>query len=403
MKILHTVEFYQPSVGGAQEVVRQLSEQLATVGHDVTVATTRLPNRADIMMKNVRIEEFTISGNTVKGLSGEVARYQELLTDGNFDIIMNYAAQQWATDSALPILNKISAKKVLVPCGFSGLFWPEYADYFARMKERLKEYDACVYHANEYRDIAFARECGANNDVHIPNGASAKEFNARPKIDIRSKLKIPSDDLLILHVGSHTGAKGHREAIQILKRARIKQACLLIVANDFGHRCTNSCRRTAAFYRVNPNGLANRKTIMIEELQREETVAAYHGADLFLFPSNIECSPLVLFESMASRTPFLTTDVGNAKEIIDWSGGGRLLPSSRESSGYVKANVSESARILEDLAADPRARASLGLSGHKAWTSRFTWEKIARDFEKLYESLLADGRIERDLDVSKNI
>jgi|GEM_PF-5705905 len=27
MKILHTVEFYEPSKGGAQEVVRQLSER----------------------------------------------------------------------------------------------------------------------------------------------------------------------------------------------------------------------------------------------------------------------------------------------------------------------------------------------------------------------------------------
>jgi glycosyltransferase involved in cell wall biosynthesis len=56
---------------------------------------------------------------------------------------------------------------------------------------------------------------------------------------------------------------------------------------------------------------------MITSLSRIETLAAYHQADLFLFPSNIECSPLVLFESIASKTPFLTTDVGNAKEIIE--------------------------------------------------------------------------------------
>ncbi|MFH1005826.1 MAG: hypothetical protein V1781_10125 [Bacteroidota bacterium] len=39
MKILHTVESYYPSVGGMQEVVKQISEQLVKMGHSVTVAT----------------------------------------------------------------------------------------------------------------------------------------------------------------------------------------------------------------------------------------------------------------------------------------------------------------------------------------------------------------------------
>ena len=42
MKILHTVEFYHPSVGGMQEVVKQLSERLVRLGHNVTVATSQL-------------------------------------------------------------------------------------------------------------------------------------------------------------------------------------------------------------------------------------------------------------------------------------------------------------------------------------------------------------------------
>ncbi len=45
MRILHTVEFYHPSIRGAQEVVRQFSERLVTLGHDVTVVTTKLPER----------------------------------------------------------------------------------------------------------------------------------------------------------------------------------------------------------------------------------------------------------------------------------------------------------------------------------------------------------------------
>ena len=45
LKILHCVEFYNPSVGGAQEVVKQLSEQMVAMGHQVSVATTKMSQR----------------------------------------------------------------------------------------------------------------------------------------------------------------------------------------------------------------------------------------------------------------------------------------------------------------------------------------------------------------------
>src|SRR5581483_11017062 len=98
MNILHTVEFYWPSTGGSQEVVRQLSERMAAMGHSVTVATTRLPARASTTINGVRIEEFDIEGNAVRGLRGEVDRYKRFLLESKFDVVMNYAAQEWAAD-----------------------------------------------------------------------------------------------------------------------------------------------------------------------------------------------------------------------------------------------------------------------------------------------------------------
>jgi len=389
MKILHTVEFYHPSVGGAQEVVRQLSERLVRLGHNVTVATTQLPDRDFTVLNGVKIKEFNIFGNTVKGFSGKVDRYQKFLLKSDFDIIMNYAAQQWATDLMLPILDKIFTKKVFVPCGFSGLYFPEYGEYFERMKTWLKQYDACVYSSNDYRDINFARKYGADNSVLIPNGAGEDEFNQKLDIDIREKFNIPRDHFLILHVGSHTGIKGHKEAIQIFKKAKIKHATFLIVANNFGGGCAESCLRAGKLYRVSPFSKLLDKKILIKSLSRKETVAAYYEADLFLFPSNIECSPIVLFEAMASKTPFLTTDVGNAKEIIEWSNGGELLPTLKFANGYVKADVKKSTEVLERIYHDHQKYQVLSENGYSAWKTSFTWEEIAKKYEELYSKLVS--------------
>jgi nucleoside-diphosphate-sugar epimerase len=94
MRILHTVEFYDPRTGGAEAVVKELSERLVKAGHQVTVATT-FDSRRGGVIGGVRIEQFRISGNRVKSIkadAAEIRRYQELL-GGGFDVVINYATQ----------------------------------------------------------------------------------------------------------------------------------------------------------------------------------------------------------------------------------------------------------------------------------------------------------------------
>ena len=406
MKILHTVEFYNPSVGGMQEVARQISERLAKFGHDITVATTGLPERKERKISGVTIEEFDISGNDVRGMRGEIDRYREFLLNSNFDIVTNFAAQQWATDIALPLLGRIKAVKVFVPTGFSGLYLPKYREYFEKMKAWMELYDMNVFLSDDYRDINFARENNICNTILIPNGAGEDEFVLMKTTDIRKRLNIPHDHILILHVGSHIGTKGHMEAIEVFERADIKDATFLIVGNYFDigqrlagvkaavyklafsilrhNRCPNYCKNAAEKFNASRKRDKDGKRLLIESLPRQETVSAYKEADLFLFPSEIECSPIVLFECMASKTPYLTTDVGNAKEIISWSGSGILLPTRKDAKGNSIADIEDSIKLLEELCDNPSKREEMAQRGFAAWKDRFSWEKIAKDYENLY-------------------
>lgn len=390
MRILHTVEFYHPSRGGTQEVVRQLSEHLARFGHDVTVATTTHPERAGATLNGVTIRQFNISGNEVRGYAGETAQYQQFLRRTRFDVITNFAAQQWATDLAFSVLDDIHAKKVLVPTGFSGLYWPQYRQYFARMPERMSAYDINIFLSRRYRDIDFARQHRITNFTVIPNGADEREFIPPSPVDIRQLLGIPADHFLAYHVGSHTNAKGHRETMEIFAKANIRKATLLLAGNviDAHLGCLPRCRARAAAFTLSPRSFLNRKRIMVASLPREQVVAAFKAADLFLFPSNIECSPLVLFEAMAARTPFLTTDVGNAAEIIEWSRAGRLLPSVMDAEGFTRALIEPSVHMLEELYHDRPARHTMAEAGFRAWREKFTWTTIARTYETVYRSLL---------------
>ena len=385
MKILHTVEFYSPSVGGAQEVVKQISEHLVKRRHEVTVATTKLPHRTSSSINGVHIEEFDISGNAVRGFRGETSRYQQFLLDSHFDVMMNYAAQQWATDLVFPILDRLSYRKVLAPCGFSGLLNPQYASYFAHLPEVLRQYDHLIFHSNSYRDVEFARQHGLKHYTIIPNGASEEEFR---EVDatLRQRYGISINVPLVLTVGSHTGLKGHRLAIEAFRRARIGRAVLVIIGNKIGRMgCLPECKMRAGCVRLVSLG---RKRVLLLNPARPDVVAAYHAADLFVFGSNIECSPLVLFEAMASKTPFATVACGNAEEIVNWSHGGILLPTIQRGNGMVDAKPETMAQAIEDLIMKPEERLCLAEAGYQAWQERFTWDKISREYERLYQSIL---------------
>ncbi len=391
MKILHTVEAYYPEIGGMPEVVKQLSERLVLLGHEVTVATRKSSDRTASIINGVSIKEFTVNGNFVEGITGDVDVYKQFLLTSNFDIITNFAAQQWATDLALPLLSQLSAKKVFVPTGFSGLFWPGYQDYYEKMKTWMKGYDSNVFLSGSYRDIDFARKNNIANTILIPNGASADEFLPSSKIDIRKKLGIPAEAFLILHVGSYTGIKGHAEAIRIYLKSKIKDGVLLFI----GNKNTDFVRYTKLNKRFILWKIAHlfpQKKYLITLLNREETVAAYKAADLFLFPSKIECSPIVLFEAMASETAFLTTDAGNAKEIIEWSKAGELLPTLIDEQGFSCAKINESVQLLNNLYDHPQKRNTLAKNGLAAWKKKFSWEIIVKQYEELYLNLLTNKK-----------
>ena len=386
MKILHTVEFYSPSVGGAQEVVRQLSERMAAMGHDVTVATTALQERKAKVIKGVKIAEFKVSGNEVVGIKGEAKKYQDFLLGSNFDVVMNYAAQQWTTDLTFPILDKIGAKKILVPCGFSGLYNPDYAEYFKKLPPILRKYDATVYLSSNYRDINFARKHKLKNIHLITNAADEVEFN--DLADIRNfKARFGIKHYFILTVGSHTGNKGHEEAIEVLKKFPLP-ATLMIIGNPVNRGCYVYCRTAAT--EINASSSFPYKKILVLDLPRSETVAAMKSADVLLFLSNIEASPFVLFEAAAAGLPFISTNAGNSEEIARWTGGGLITKTDPdvEVSGQVIARTDPTLKLLLRLRLNPLLRHRLGRQGRSAWQSRFTWERVTKQYLKLYEELL---------------
>lgn len=373
MRILHTVEFYEPRKGGAEEVVKQLSERLAAAGHEVTVATSFHPGRTAGYLRGVKIEQFAIRGNQVNGISGsaeEIRRYQDLLCSG-FDVVLNYAAQSWTTDLALPVLYRITAKKILVPCGYSGLHHARYATYFSQLPPALRQYDRLIYMSKNYQDAEFGRQHGlADTAVYIPNGAAEEEF-AGPDIHDFKRRRHVTTPHMALCVANHYVGKGHRFVIQAFRALRRTDTTLVII----GTARVSSGWRSWAHLAVDFSycflmSLLNRRIRLITDATRADVISAYMQADVFMFGSALECAPLVMYESFASRTPFVTRPVGNVAD--------------HRSVLKIVETPPEMARVVGYILDDPETRKEISDRAYELWRTHHTWKHIASLYEALY-------------------
>ena len=399
MRVLHCVESYYPFVSGASEVVRQLSERMVKAGHQVTVATRKLPERKAKTHNGVRIVEFDIkpastkSASIATGLIGETKKYQDFLKNGDFDIIMTYAAQQWTTDLMFEIMDNIKAKKILVPCGFSALHDPVFKGYFAKLPAYLKKFDACVYLSDDYRDIDFARQHKLANSHLIPNGADELEFEPPLPKARRAELqkKYGLRGLVLISVGNITGEKGHQELLWVFKRLPLPRVTLVAASSKMpGIGWYDEFERQAK--RINTSRkFPGKRVVLIDGTKRKEVVDLMKASDMFVFFSNIEASPLVLFEANAAGLPFVASNAGNSAEIAKWTGGGVIVKSHPKAEGRVGVDLKDALWKVTRLGLNLVLRRRLGRRGRQAWQAKFTWEKLTKDYLKLYEDLLQKG------------
>ena len=476
MRILFCCEFYFPSMGGVQEVMRQIAERMVAAGHDVTVATTKLPERGSSVHNGVKIEEFLVAGNFVAGIRGEVDRYREFVKQFNADAILIKAAQQWTFDALWPVLEEIRSRKVFIPCGFSALYEPEFAEYFRQMPSVLGKFDHLIFYAEHYRDLDFTKKHGLTNWSVIPNGASEKEFFSGSAGNFREKHGIAENSYVFLTVGSMTGAKGHKEIAEAFCKMSVKGRPMTLILNgnqppwmrprldvapesERGESDAHVVRRLVSkmsrlagkilkvlsypykairifgsegydgvysrAHKVIVGALRNSplgnmewvkglesyntlgywvrkinrqnegKQVFVVDLPRDELIQAYFAADLFVFASHVEYSPLVLFESAAAGTPFLSVPAGNAEEIAEWTKGGIICPAPKDKRGYTRVVPAVLAREMERAVGRQQELAQKGALARGLWEKKFTWDVIAKQYEQILvvDHAVADSRM----------
>lgn len=403
MNILLCCEHFHPSVGGVQKMMYELGLRFVMKGHEVAVATSWRADRREDSVDGIRIHSFRVSGNSASGIAGEIDRYQNFLINGRFDFLIVMAAQQWTFDAMLPVLDRIRYRKLHIPCGYSGFYLRKYASYYRDMEAHLRKFDQLIYNSTNYRDVNFARDRNIPNINIIPAGASELEFLNPNKGKIREELGIDQGDFVYLSVGAPAFNKGHKEILQSYLLLDVPFPSTLVLNGNY-----DTCGEAASgkpalssregikemgrrmfgrspfnIMRMAEKNRDPRKRIVFANLEREKLISLFFDADLFLFASHVEYSPLVIFECLAAGLPFLSIPVGNVDEIAAWSGGGVLCPGHQSKEGFSSADPLVFSREMRTLSLDKEKRNRLSANGRQAWLDKFTWKVIADQIEQL--------------------
>jgi len=396
MNILLCCEHFHPSVGGVQKMMYEIGLRFVMKGHKVSVATSWRADRTEDSIDGMNVNSFKVSGNLASGMTGEIGEYQDFLIRGQFDFLLVMAAQQWTFDAMLPVLDQIPYKKLHIPCGYSGFYLGKYKNYYRDMETHLRKFDQLIYNSTDYRDINFAQDRNIPNINVIPAGASELEFMNQGKGKILEKLGIRTDDFIYLSVGAPAYNKGHKEILQAYLVLDLPFASALVLNGNYettrevtqGNTVKETARRILGRSPYNVMRLARKnkdpkKKVIFADLDRDELISLFFNADLFLFASHVEYSPLVIFECLAAGLPFLSIPVGNVEEIVKWSGGGVLCAGKKSNEGFSSADPLAFSKEMRTLSLDKEKLEKLSASGRQAWLDNFTWAVIANRIEEL--------------------
>jgi len=403
VNILLCCEHFHPSVGGVQKVMLEIGLRFKNKEHNVTVVTSWRADRNEDDISGINIKSFEITGNDATTMKGDISDYQAFLIESKFDFLLVMAAQQWTLDAMLPILDKIPYIKMHIPCGYSSFYKKKYKKYYRNMHVYLNKFDQLIYNSSDYRDINYAKNNGLNNINIIPAGASEFEFMNPPEKLDREELDIDKNNFIFLTVGTPAFNKGHSDIIRsyLLSGLPFKSTLILngnydeiqeLRFKSFISKPIQVLREIAMrlqgrspynIMKLAKNNNDSSKNIIFTNLERPKLIQLFFEADLFLFASHVEYSPLVIFECLASGLPFISTAVGNVDEIVQWSNGGVICNSIKTKNGNSHVDPKILSSEITALSTNREQMHQLSINGRLSWKERFTYEVIANQIEVL--------------------
>ncbi len=318
---------------------------------------------------------------------GYSPRFYTALSGFSPDLIHAHGLWTYLSAAALKEHRRRGTPVVISP---HGMLDP-WALGFSRSRKRIVAalfqdallHSASVIHALNASEAAAIRAYGLSNPiVVIPNGVSLPPTHS---LSLPWNPSASGRDRVLLFLGRIHPKKG----LDLLLKAwpgftrpgGAGERWRLVIAgwDEIGHESDLKASVLAAGIGDSVN--------FVGPLFGEAKRGAFASADAFVLPSRSEGLPMAVLEAWSHGKPALISRACNLPEGAMAGAAFEVDPESDE--------LGEGLARLAELG-DER-RAAMGQAGRNLVERRFVWERIARDFERVYRAVAAGTLLPQDL------
>ena len=367
MRIVHVLT-RGDVVGGAQSHVRELSVELRSLGHEVTVIT----GAAGVFTDQLR--EAGIPCLQVKSLVRplrphlDVAALVQLwcaLRELKPDLVCAHTAKAGSLGRAAARLRHIPS--VFTPHGWSMFDRTtlKLNPFFCWAESLAGRLGTRVINVCEF-EREFAQKfgvCPAKTLDVVHNGIADTRLERARAIDAQPPV--------IVMVARFESQKDHSTLLQALSGLLGMEWRLLLVGTG------ELQRRVVA--QVDALALGDRVRILPPDTNVARLLME---AQIFVLSSHFEALPISILEAMRAALPVVATDVGGICESVRHQETGLLA--RHGDAGGLRAAL---ARVI----AEPALRVALGTAGRRLWSKQFTAATMAARTVEVYKRALASN------------
>jgi glycosyltransferase involved in cell wall biosynthesis len=227
-----------------------------------------------------------------------------------------------------------------------------------------KNVDKIICVNEDYISVFLSWGIERDKLIYIPNGVDIKKFSPG---ESNAKMKSRDDKLIV-----YFGRLHYQKNVDILIRSfkyvkdKVDDVKLVIIGDGID------------FDKLKRMSSHDKDIIMTGFLPDENLIDYLRSADLVVFPSRGENASFTLLETMACGIPAISSDVGNAKNLLA-NGRGILLEK------YTEEEIAEKCIFLLK---NKEIAEKIGAKSRKFVQQNYNWEKISKETEELYKTVI---------------
>ncbi|HVE79533.1 MAG TPA: glycogen synthase [Gemmatimonadaceae bacterium] len=224
----------------------------------------------------------------------------------------------------------------------------------------------------------------------IHNGIDPEEYRPRPAPATLRRLGVAPEVPIVLFVGRITRQKGILHLVRAIRH--LTPGAQVVLCAGAPDTEAIAAEMTALVDEARREARA--AVVWIPEmLPKEDVIALYTHAAVFVCPSVYEPFGIINLEAMACETPVVAAAVGGIPEIVVPGETGLLVPLDAEGGGSAEPRDPEGfsralAAAVNELMAAPERRSAMGRAARARVLAHFSWRHIAEVTMEFYRELV---------------